>query len=150
MTERLAPPELALWLEWSSGKLLSLREGSPLPSGYRNFWPEFEQRFADAYGTTRETLRAPLPSAAEISLMDVLQRLPNLIADPGLRKIVRMRTLIAPVRNRHVYSFPAIAAEFGVSRQIAAQRYQKGLRWLAAAIPLTIIPPLRKSFTALS
>ena len=137
--------EVRTWLEWSSSKLLAMQISSPLPRGYRVAWPEYRVDWQDD-----EKLRPPKVSSYEIALMDELLLLPNYIVDVTTRRVVVARSLVTPVSNRNVYSWPKIALMLHSNRKRAAWLYLKGLREIARALPADKASVLRKSFASLA
>jgi hypothetical protein len=104
----LTPDELKQWLEWAGTRLLALNVASPLPKKPRVLWPDYVSD-PRAYGYSNERLRPPKVPGHEITLMDEILVLPNLIKDITSRRVVNSRSLVTPVSNRYVYSWSRIA-----------------------------------------
>jgi Domain of unknown function (DUF6362) len=141
----IAAQEVKEWLEWAGAKLLAFPTSSPAPRGYRVAWPEFAADARQAYGYTRETLRAGAPSAREIALMDELLALPGLISDPNMRRIVHCRALVTPVLGRYIYSYTKIALVLHSNGRRIAVLHQRGLGEIARKLPREQGEALRKS-----
>lgn len=123
--------EVQEWLEWAGSRLLAMRIKSPAPAGYRSYWPDYAEDITAAYGYTQETMRAPTVAPHEITRMDQILALPELIAEPRIRRIVHRRALVTPVSQRYVYSFTRLGRDFHISRQRAAQLHRAGLLEIA-------------------
>ena len=149
MVSPASETEVQDWLEWAGSKLLALRIPSPAPKGPHIAWPEYASS-PDGYGYTKNTLRAAAPTRFEITLMDEILLLPNLIPDITLRRIVHARALVAPVSLRYVYSWPKIAVMVHSDRKAVARLHTKGLRCIAKALREEKASALRQSFHALA
>lgn len=145
----LSPTEVKEWLEWAGAKLLSLRLASPAPSGYRSFWPDYPTDAAKAYGYTPNRLRASLPNSKEITLMDEILLLPSLVTDITVRRIINVRSLVAPVSNRNLYSWAKIAHLIHSSPRRVVILHRQGLREIALRVPQGKADAIRKSIAAL-
>ena len=137
--------EIKEWLEWAGAKLLSLRLASPAPQGYRSFWPDYADEANKAYGYTGNRLRAGLPNSKEIALMDEILLLPSLITDITVRRIVNARALVAPVANRHLYSWTKIAHLLHSSPRRMVVLHRSGLREIASRVPQDKADAIRQS-----
>jgi hypothetical protein len=82
--------------------------------------------------------------------MDELLLLPGLIPDVKIRRIVQARSLVTPVSNRHVNSWPKIALMLHTDRKAVARLYSKGLRVITENLAVRKADVLRRSFSALS
>jgi hypothetical protein len=144
-TTALTPEELTLWLEWAGSKLLSLNLRSPLPQSPHSAWPSFAADASEAYGYTGERLRPGRPTSHEIVLMDQILRLPSLIPDIKQRRIINARALVAPVSNRHIYSWTKIAFMLHTSRPVVQRQHSIGLSVIIRCVPQEQIYALRQS-----
>lgn len=145
----IGPSELQQWLEWAGSKMLSLQVRGTKPSGYRSFWPDYEQDKATAYGYTSERLRPALPSGHDISLMDEILLLPNLISDPTIRRIVHARSLVTPVGNRYLYTWVKIAKLLHTDRRAIARLHGQGLSEIHRKLDPSKRDALRQTFITL-
>lgn len=142
------PMEIKLWLEWGGAKLLSMRISSPAPQSFRSFWPDYQNE-QTAYGYTADRLRAGLPTAKEVDLMDEVLRLPGLITDVTVRRIVNSRALIAPISNRNLYSWAKIAHLLHSSPRRMVILHRQGLREIALRVPKGKADAIRQSIAPL-
>lgn len=143
--EPLTAEELSLWLEWAGSKLLSLNLRSPLPQGPHSAWPSFATSAEEAYGYTGERLRPGRPTSHEIALMDEILLLPSLIDDISARRIVNARALVAPVSNRHLYSWTKLAFMLHTSRPIVQRHHRRGLDLIVRRVDKEKIHTIRQS-----
>jgi hypothetical protein len=144
------PSEIKEWLEWGGAKLLSMKLPPAAPQGYRSFWPDYPTDAGTAYGYTPNRLRAGTPTGKEVDLMDEVLKLPSLIADIPIRRIVNARALVAPVSNRHLYSWTKIAFMLHSSPRRVVLLHRKGLREIALRVPLGKADAIRQSMASLS
>lgn len=142
--------ELKEWLEWAGSRFLALSAKSPLPSGYRTFWPDFAPNAQVAYGYTAERLRPAAPSSHEIVLMDELLALPSFIPDVLQRRIVSARSLVTPVSNRYLYSWQKIAVLLHMERRTVSAQYMRGLTALSCRLPSAKRDTIRKTYLSLT
>lgn len=148
--EPLAPLELQCWLNWAGAKLLALQLSSPLPKGPHSSWPEYAQDYKQAYGYTGEKLKAPIPRAKEIELMDQILLLPALISEVDLRRIVNARSLTTPVSNRHLYSWTKLSFMLRTNPRLVARSYARGLLEIIYKLSPEKVDTIRHSFITLS
>lgn len=136
-------PELQLWLEWAGVRLLSMNIKSPFPKEPGTAWPEYQRDPTEAYGYSGERLRPAIPDSVEIELMDKLLAFVSLLPDITTRRILNARALIAPISNRHLYSWTKIAFMLHTSRPVVQRLHAKGLKDLALLIPKDKIHAVR-------
>lgn len=125
----VAPTELQTWLEWASARLLAMPGRKIKPSEPHVVWPEYAQ-------DTREIiefrvgikLRALAPSADEIPIMDEILLLPNLCEKDLRRRAIRLRSLVNPLNNRHLYPWVEIAERLSVRQYSLKREYAWGLK----------------------
>lgn len=144
-TTQLDPLEVRKWLEWAGQRLLSLRERSPAPQGYRSFWPDYADEIDKAYGYNALRLRAALPTGKEISLMEEVLDLVVLIPDITARRIVHSRALVAPVSGRYLLSWAKLAHALHSSPRRMVLLHRAGLRTIAEKVPLDKADAIRKA-----
>ena len=144
-TAQLDPLEVREWLEWAGQRLLSLRERSPAPQGYRSFWPNYADEAAKAYGYNANRLRAALPTGKEISLMEEVLDLVVLIPDITARRIVHSRALVAPVSGRYLLSWAKLAYALHSSPRRIVLLHRSGLREIALRVPAGKADAIRQS-----
>lgn len=117
------PIDLKRWLEWASARLLATPSEKIKPSDIRVIWPEYSQdKFETLDFRIGMRLRVLAPSSDEIPIMDSILLLPNLVSGQIKRRVIRLRSLINPVSNRHLYSWVEIAEKFEI-RQLTARRF---------------------------
>lgn len=94
-------------LEQAGATLLALRGRSPFPAPFRSCMPDPIQDVMEAYGYTEAESLPALPSAREISRMDVSYAwLGHIPAQRRvIRRIVAARSLVDPLSGRHVVSW---------------------------------------------
>lgn len=100
-----------------------------------------ELRAAAAEAAEAWRLDRPVPSAGEITDAEEVARWPMLISNPVVRRIVQARTQIRPLSERHVYTWPQIAAQVGASRQAAQLWYGQGLAEIARSLTAQRLRP---------
>jgi hypothetical protein len=142
--------EVKDWLEWAGQKLLALNMKSPYPVGTHVSWPEFAQDHRTAYGYTQERLRPASPSGLEITLMDEILTLPDLIENQLWRRVVHARLLVTPLSQKYLYSWAKIAVLIHSDRKTVARYYNHGLREIAELLPPKKIHAIRKSYSELT
>jgi len=142
--------EIKTWLEWSGAKLLAMRIASPAPKGVRNAWPEYATLPDDAYGYTKNTLRAAIPSRFDITLMDEILLLPALIPDVLIRRIIHSRALVAPVSGKYLYSYETVAKLLYTDRKTIARLHGKGLKIIGANLSPDNADAIRQSFARIN
>lgn len=129
----LSASDVVELLEWAGAILLAmqLRGGRPRMRG--NAWPEYLTTFAESYGWTNERLRPAIPGAHDISCMDVILGWISYIPLDRyvLRRIVGARALVAPVTQRHLFSFNRIAQSLGCD-------YRAVKKWHADGVALIV------------
>jgi hypothetical protein len=129
------PDDVRILLEWAGIRLLSMRITSPVPQGFRSYWPDYAADAAEAYGYTRETMRAAAVGPKEITIMDQILTLPSLITDIPTRRIVHKRSLVTPVSGRYVFSYTRLAKDLSIDARLAARLYLKGVAEIGRRIP---------------
>jgi uncharacterized protein DUF6362 len=121
-------------LEWASEKLLALPATSPKPKEYSVAWPTFALDPNEAFGYTELRSRAATPTAFEIEAMDKILAWLSLISDPRYRRAVALRSLIHPVRQRHVLTWTHIGRIMGAAPLSTQRWYTKGISALVAKL----------------
>ena len=130
----LTPIELIRWLEWAGGVLLSMKIPNPAPKLTGSAWPDYASDANMAYGYTGERMKPAIPSSVEIELMDKLLALPSLTDNVNFRRVVNARLLVAPISNRHLYSWSKIAFMLHTTRYITKSWHHRGLLDIASKI----------------
>jgi hypothetical protein len=146
----VSPEEVRGWLEWAGQRLLALNLKSPYPSTPHVSWPEYAQDYRTAYGYTQERLRPASPSGPEITLMDEILTLPELIENQLWRRVVNARILVTPLSQKYLYSWTKIATLIHSDRKAVARFYNLGLREIVELLPPKKINAIRKSYSALT
>jgi hypothetical protein len=90
----------------------------------------------EAYGWEAPALRAPAPTAAAISEMDVAFGWLRLIPEGSfvLRRIVGARALVHPLTGRHLYSWRRLAALLGADHKSVQRWHEAGLSVIEKAL----------------
>lgn len=91
---------------------------------------------AESYGWSSESIRAPAPSAAEITRMDEAYGWLALIPDSQIviRRIVGARSLVHPVSYRHLYTWRAIGSALNMHHNTVQKCHAEGIRIIVAAL----------------
>lgn len=132
----LTPTDIQIWLEWAGARLVSMPDRRPGPGKPRVIWPDFSQDLFEVLEFRGEfTTRPAIPSAKEITLMEEILTLPNLCKRPAIRKTVRIRTLINPINDRHVFSWRKVAKAIGSDVKTVRVWYNAGLLEIFNTIP---------------
>ena len=139
--------EIITWLEWSGRVLLSMKLESPFPKEPSACWPEYAQNFAEAYGYTDETIKAPNPTRSQIKLMDEILEIVQFSENITHRRIIQMRLLVTPVRRKHVYSWKRIAFDFHRSVPMCHYWRDKGLTEIQECLPPSKTSIIRQSYS---
>jgi hypothetical protein len=142
-SDDLTPDELQQWLEWAGSRLLSLNVSSPLPRKPKVLWPDYVPD-PRAYGYSSERLRPPKLSGADISLMDEILVLPNVIKDITVRRVVNSRSLVTPISNKYVYSWVRIAFMLHCDRRKVMRLHRIGLEEIIKHIERDKISTIRQ------
>lgn len=142
--------EVKTWLEWGGSKLLAMRLAPAAPSGYRSFWPDYQADATMAYGYTAARLRPAIPNSKEVDLMDQILELPGFVSDITVRRIINTRALVAPVSNRHLYSWAKIAHLIHSSPRRVVVLHRTGLRQISLRLPERKADAIRQSMTGLA
>lgn len=142
----LTRAELETWLEWSAAQLAALHLRSPLPQGLRVAWPEYAHAKHEAYGYGCNRLRADIPLAAQITLMDEILALIPLCPDANLRRIIHLRIQVTPVALRRVNSWQKIAKTMHTDPRRAARLYVQGMEQILLRVSCEKISTVRHSF----
>jgi Domain of unknown function (DUF6362) len=133
---RANPEMIVACLEWAGSVLLSMNIRSPKPADYRVFWPEFPSDPNEAYGYTSETLRAAIPNAVEIELMENVYTWLGLIDNTNARRAVCARSLVRPISQRYLYSWDIIAIKLHTDRRGAKRLHVEGIKDLSKKLTL--------------
>ena len=132
----LTPQELQVWLEWAGARLIAMPGARPGPNGTKVIWPEYAQElFQVIEFRPGMRIRAPIPSAEDITLTEEILVLPAFCEYAKARRTIRLRTLMHPVHERHIYSWADIAKKLEIDRKTAASLYSRGLREIARKVP---------------
>jgi len=104
-------------LERAGEIMLRLRVKGLRPDRCRSLWPEIVVDPREAYGWEAERIRWPVPTAAEIALMDAVAPWPMLVRDAARRRIVQSRSLVHPITGRHFHSWRRLARILSVHHE---------------------------------
>jgi len=121
-------------LEEAGATLLALPQRGMGPQLRQVRWPETAQEKSEntrAGATISARLRAPAPSATEISRMDETYGWIGLIPQERvvLRRIVHARSLVSPLTGRHIYSWRKVGTLLGTDHR-AIQRWHLDGLWV--------------------
>ncbi len=136
---QVGPQEVQFWLEWAGERMLSTKVNGTRPSSFRSFWPDYADDPHTAYGYTGISLRFPSPSAPDVSLMDEILDLILLIPNGNIRRIIQLRSLITPIRNRHVFSWERIAEKTHSNQHLVKLRHRRGIEIIIDRAPLSLV-----------
>jgi len=121
-------------LEEAGATLLALPQRGIGPQLRQVRWPETAIEGSDNTITNGEKLsggrlRAPVPSAAEISRMDETFAWIGLIPQDRvvLRRIIHARSLVSPLTGRHIYSWRKVAVLLGADHRALQRWHLTGL-----------------------
>lgn len=129
------PPELQLWLEFSGRTLLAMRLPSVKPKEPSAAWVPYIRDYYDAYGRSALEIRVPLPTAAQIRLMDMIHELPKLLDDPIPRRLVQARSLVRPLTGRYVIQWIDLGKELKMDRRKCAHLHGLALAEICLRLP---------------
>jgi len=90
----------------------------------------------DTYGAADKRIRPPVPSAAEITLMDEAMGWILLIPVDRyvLRRIVGARSLVDPITQRHLFPWRRLAAAMGADHKAVQRWHAEGIGRIVAAL----------------
>jgi hypothetical protein len=86
----------------------------------------------EAYGWEAPALRAPMPSAAEISRMDQVFSWLALVPEESflLRRILGARALVHPLTGRHLFAWRRLAKLLGADHKSVQRWHANGIKML--------------------
>ncbi len=98
-------------LEEAGRTLLALPNRHLVPASSGSSWPAIVHAAIEAYGYGEVDIRPPVPSPQAITRMDETFTWITVIPDSRVthRRIVWMRAMVHPVRDRHIWSWRKIA-----------------------------------------
>jgi len=128
-------------LESAGGTLLAL-PGWGYSTRLRQMNFDIVHSALEAYGWQPAGARPPMPSAADISLMDEAFAWLALIPEQKyvLRRILGARALVHPVTGRHLYPWRRLAALLGADHKSVQRWHGQAVAMLVAALSA---PPMR-------
>lgn len=136
MSDCLTPETLKFWLEWASARLLAIPSSRIKPQDSSVIWPEYSQdRFEILDFRANIMLRALAPSSAEIPLMDEILLLPNLCFSEKRRRAIRLRSLVNPVNNHHLFSWARLAERLSSDPKSVKRLYLRGIEEVSRKVP---------------
>lgn len=129
------PDVVASVMATAGATLLSIRDASAFPAGFKTAWPQIVRAVRDGDYPGDTVTRAPPPSAAEIADMDtVMAWATRFIRDPVRRKIVLQRMLQDPLSGRPRYSWREIGAAIHIAQGTAQSWHEQGCADIATAL----------------
>ena len=116
--------------------LMALPAKGCRPAGYGNGWPAVVHAMEEAYGYGEAEIRPPVPSAQAITRMDEAYGWVNLLPDQrrSYRRIVLLRSLVHPVRDRHVFGWRKIGRMLGWDYRAVQNWHAKGIDLIVDAL----------------
>lgn len=121
--------EIETWLEWAGKRLLTLSVSKIKPAEPQVAWPTMVQTlnpFERLHHEQRE-IKIAGPSKDEIPVMDLILDLPNVCHRDVTRRIVRVRTLLNPRTDKHLYTWTKIARLISADPRTVKHYYLDGL-----------------------
>ena len=110
----LTPNDLRTLLEWAGERLMAMPHTGPRLNSIRVIWPEYSQdRFEVLDHRGFVPLRAAVPPAAEITLMEKILLLPNVCERKISRRVLHLRALVYPISSKYVYSWHKLGKVIG-------------------------------------
>jgi len=150
MVTRPDPLEVDTWLCWAGKCLLAMPSARVKPQEYRSYWPDVVQELNKFerlnHGERRKQPSGPTKD--DIPIMDQILLLPNLCEDVEIRRVLRLRSLIHPLRDNHVYSWTRIAKVLHSDRRAVARLYDKGLEETADKIDYMSVRKITNYFSS--
>src|SRR4051812_18736112 len=133
--------EIEARLEHAGATLLALPATGTRPAGFRCAWPAIVHDFREAYGWNAARMRPPVPSPADIDMMDEALGWLALIPNDRfvLRRIVAARALVAPLTGRHLsgrhlYSWRRLGRVLGADHRAVQRWHADGIRCIARGL----------------
>ena len=122
-----------LRLEAAGATLLAL-PGSGWSTRLRTSSLEIVRTAIESYGWSTNHIRPPLPSPARITEMDEAMGWISLIPVERyvLRRIVGARSLVHPVRDRHLFPWRRIAGAIGADHKAVQRWHAQGIELIVA------------------
>lgn len=140
MPTEVDPKVLEIWLEWAAAKQIAMPSGLIRPAGIKVAWPEYSvDRFQVLENRRELQLRAVAPSSDEIPIMDAINSLPSLCEREPVRRTIRLRTQIHPIRLTHLMTWNSIAKKLEVKVHIVTAWYKKGLVEIVEKAPKPVV-----------
>jgi hypothetical protein len=93
-------------------------------------------QFREAYGWNAARMRPPVPSPADIDMMDEALGWLALIPNDRfvLRRIVGARALVAPLTGRHLYTWRRLGRAIGADHRAVQRWHADGIRCIARGL----------------
>ena len=133
--QHLDAETVILRLEEAGRTLLSLpnRHCAPASAGFN--WPAVIHAANEAYGYNQTEVRPPVPSAQAITRMDEAFTWVVLIPDDRIthRRLVWMRALVHPVRDRHIWPWRKIGKALNCHHQAVQLWHAQAIDMIVAA-----------------
>jgi hypothetical protein len=143
VTVELTPNELQFLLEWAGARLVAIPGPRVGPNGTKVIWPEYSQdQFEVLKFRGEQAIRAGAPSKDEIPIMDEILLLPSFCRRVVVRRTVRLRTLVHPVNNRHLFPWRKIAAILKSDSKTVRNWFSLGLNEIIERAPCSTIDSL--------
>ena len=128
------------WLCWASGRMAAMIVVGTWPSGFRSYWPDYStDQFQVLEFRRNERLKPVRPSGSEIELIDEILTLPNICKTDQVRRVIRLRSMIHPIRCTTTYSWEKIGSRIGIKPSVARIFYKRGLEEIVAGVEPHIV-----------
>jgi hypothetical protein len=125
----LTPADLQNLLEWAGARLMALPKTGLKPIQVRVIWPEYSQdRFEVLDHRGGASFRAPIPPAAEITLMEQILLLPNVCEWELARRVLHLRAMVYPISYKYVYSWREIGGVIEKDHKTVKALHLRALR----------------------
>jgi hypothetical protein len=122
-------------LEEAGATLLSL-PGTGWSTRLRCSNLEIVRTALESYGWTETRIRPPVPSSEKVSRMDEAMGWIGVIPQDRyvLRRIVGARSLVHPVKDRHLFPWRRLGAALGADHKAVQRWHAQGIDMIVAAL----------------
>lgn len=119
-----------------AGRTLLALPGTGYSPKLRTSCLEIVRTAAETYADPDRRIRAAIPSSAQISRMDETYRWLKFIPEDQyvLRRIVGARSLVHPVRDRHLFPWRRLGAAIGADHKAVQRWHAQGVSMIVSAL----------------
>lgn len=142
-TSSASSAEILAMLEWAGVRLMAMPTSAPGPAKLKAAWPSYALDPFAAYGYNGVQVRAPAPSSAEISTLDLIYDLIMLVEDQPTRRILQARSLLHPANLRNLHSWSSIALMLDIDRRTVRRWHSDGLACIAESVEPKVLAEIR-------